>query len=118
MQILPALQKVFHKKPMIIYKRNKNHDELIRGNTLQGGKVFKTHFQTIKGELKSCNTTTKLYFYCTQAVSTKNFESYQTKRTFKILHKLNCKSSFLTYLMECTLFKIQYVGKAEITFNI
>ena len=35
---------------MITYKRNKNLGELIRVHTLQGGKVFKTHFQLIKGE--------------------------------------------------------------------
>ena len=34
---------------MITYKRNKNIGELIGGKTLQGGKVFKTHFQIIKG---------------------------------------------------------------------
>ena len=37
---------------------------------------------------------------------------------FKIFHKLNCKNSFAIYLMECTLCKIQYVGKAETHFNI
>ena len=35
---------------MITYKRNKNLGELIRVHTLQGGKVFKTYFQLIKGE--------------------------------------------------------------------
>ena len=37
---------------------------------------------------------------------------------FKIFHKLNCKSSFVIYLVECTLYKIQYVEKAETPFNI
>ena len=41
-----------------------------------------------------------------------------TKRTFKIFHKLNCKSRFVIYLMECSLCKIQYVGKAETPLNI
>ena len=76
------------------------------------------HLQIIRGESKSCNTTNKSSLCCTQVVNTKNFESYQTKRTFKIFHKLNCKSSFVIYLMECTLCKIQCVGKAETSFNI
>ena len=42
LQISPTPQKVFDKKPMITYKRNKNLGELIGGHTLQGGKVFKT----------------------------------------------------------------------------
>ena len=113
MQILYTLQKAFDKKPMITYKRNKNLGELIGGNILQGGKVFKTHLQIIKGESKSCNTRNKSSLCCTQVVNTKTFESYQTKRTFKIFDTLNCKSSFVIYLMYGTLCKIQYVGKAE-----
>ena len=39
-------------------------------------------------------------------------------RTFRPLHKLNCKRSFVIYLMECILCKIKYAGKAETPFNI
>ena len=53
LQISPTLQKVFDKKPMITYKRNKNLGELIGGHTLQDGEVFKTHIQVIKSESKS-----------------------------------------------------------------
>ena len=95
MQISPTLQKVFDKKPMMTYKRNKNLGKLIGDHTLKGAKVFKTHLQIIKGESKSCNTANKSSLYCTQVVNTKTFESCQTKRTFKFFHKLNCKSSFV-----------------------
>ena len=61
--------------------------------------------EIINGESKSCNTS----LCCTQVVNTITFES---------CHKLNCKTSFVIYLMECTLCKIQYVGKAETSFNI
>ena len=77
LQISPTLQKVFDKKPMITYKRNKNLGELIGGNTLQGGQVFKTHLQIIRGESKSSNTTNKSYLCCTQGFN------IQTNRTFK-----------------------------------
>ena len=118
LQISPTLHKVFDKKSMIIYKRNKNLEVLIGGHTLQGGKLFKTHLQIIKRESKSCNTTNKLSLCCTQVVSTNTFKSYQTKKTFKIFHKLNCKIGFVIYLMECTLCKIKHVGKVETPFNI
>ena len=118
LQISPTLQEVFDKKPKVTYKRNKNLDKLIRGHTLQGEKVFKTHLQLINGESKSCNATNKLSFCCAQVVNTKSFKSYQTKRKFKIFHKLNCKSNIVIYLMDCILCKIQYIGKAEATFNI
>ena len=113
LQISPILQKVFKNKPMITYIRDKNFGELRGDHTLQGGKVFKTHLQIIKDKSKSCNTTNKSSLCCTQLVNTKTFESYQTKKMFKIFHKLNCTSSFVMYLMKCTLFKIQYAGKAE-----
>ena len=103
---------------MITYKRNKNLGELIGGHTLQDGKFFKTLLQIIKGESKSCNTTNKLSLCYTQVVNSKAFESYQSKRAFKIFHKLNCRGIFVIYLMECTLCKIQYVGKTETPFNI
>ena len=99
LQISPTLQKVFDKKPMITYKRNKNLGELIGGHTLQGRKVFNTHLQIIRDESKSCNTTNKSSFCCTQVVYTKTFKSYQTKRTFKIVHKLDCKNSSSILLM-------------------
>ena len=117
-QISSTLQKVFDKKLITTYKRYKNLGQLIGGNTLQGGKVFKTDLQIIKGESKSCNTTNKSSLCCTQVVNSKTFESYQSKRTFKIFHKLNRKSSFVIYLMKCTPCKIQYVGKTETPFNI
>ena len=118
MQIRYTLQKVFDKKPVITCKRNKNLGKLIGGHTLQGGKVFKTHLQIISGESKSCNTRNKSSLCCTQVVNDKTFGSSQTKRTFKIFHKLNSKGGFVIYLMECTLCKIQYIRKAEIPFNI
>ena len=88
---------------MITNKRNKNLGEHIGGHTLQGTKVFKNHLQVIKGESKSRITTNKSSLCCAQIVNTTTFESYQTIRTFKIFHKLNCKSSFAIYLMECSL---------------
>ena len=43
--------------------------------------------------------------------------SHQTKRMY-IFHKLTCKSQYVTYLMECMLSKIQYVGRSETPFNL
>ena len=47
-----------------------------------------------------------------------SFKSNQTNRVFKIFHNINCKSTFLIYLLECNICNIQYVGKSETTFNI
>ena len=37
---------------------------------------------------------------------------------FKIYHRVDCKSSFVIYLLECYICNIQYVGKSETPFNI
>ena len=55
---------------------------------------------------------------CKQAIKTEHFKSSQTNRTFRIFQKAICKSNFIIYILECELCKIQYVGKAETTFNI
>ena len=44
--------------------------------------------------------------------------SQQTKQEFNIFFKLNRKSEYVIYLMECILSKMQYVGKAETAFNL
>ena len=44
--------------------------------------------------------------------------SQQTKQTFNIFFNLNRKSEYVIYLMKCVLYKMQYVRKAEIAFNL
>ena len=46
------------------------------------------------------------------------FRSNQTNKTFKIYHKINCKSSFAICLLEYYICNIQYMGKSETPFNI
>lgn len=43
--------------------------------------------------------------------------SQQNGQIFTIFHKVNCKSDFVIYLLECRRFPIQYVSKAETDFN-
>ena len=52
---------------------------------------------------------------CQQLISTTTFKNNQTNKTFKIYHRVNCKSS---YLLESFICNIQYVGKSETPFNI
>ena len=70
-----------------------------------------------KGKYEPCNRS-KPSLFCKQVIDTSTFRSYQTQQLYTIFHKLNCKSKFIIYLMECTLCKVQYVGKAETAFNI
>ena len=40
------------------------------------------------------------------------------KTNIYIFFTLNCKNEYFIYLMECILCKMEYVGKAEIAFNL
>ena len=56
--------------------------------------------------------------YCNQVAATLGFKSCTNqKSSFKIYHNVNCKRNFLIYLMECSLCKIEYAGKAETSSN-
>ena len=44
--------------------------------------------------------------------------SQEPKQTFSIFFNLNCRSEYVFYLMECILYKMQYVGKAGTAFNL
>ena len=79
--------------------------------------MFKAHSKSREGKCEPCNTS-KPSLCCKQVIDTSTFQSYQTQQLYTIFHKLNCKSKFIIYLMECALCKIQYVGKAETAFNI
>ena len=55
---------------------------------------------------------------CQQLISATTFKSNQTNKTFEIYHRVNCKSSFVIYLIQCYICNIQYVGKSETSINI
>ena len=56
--------------------------------------------------------------YCNQGVTTNPYRSQQTKPTFHDFFNLNCKSEHDIHLTEFILCNIQYVGKAEVAFNL
>ena len=66
------------------------------------------------GKCVPCNLTR---FLCYQQLISK-FKSNQTNKTFKIYHRVNCKSSFGICLLECHICNIQYAGKSKTPFNI
>ena len=113
LQINSELQETFQNNPFVAYERKKNLQEIIGGHTIKNGKVFKVHSKSREGKCEPCNTS-KPWLCCKQVTK----QSYQTQQLCAIFHKLNCKSKFIIYLIECALCKIQYVGKAETAFKI
>ena len=77
---------------------------------------MKTKNNPHTGKCLPCNSTHCLC--CQQLISTTSFRNNQTNKTFKIYHRVNCKSSFFIYLLECFICNIQQVHKSETPFNI
>ena len=39
-------------------------------------------------------------------------------KVFDIFHTVNCQSTFVIYIIECRICRLQYVGKSETAFNL
>ena len=102
--------------PIIAFRKGTSLKQIIATNTiLNYKKLVKTkNNHTVK--CVPCNSTHCLC--CHQLISTTTFKSNQTNKTFKIHHRVKCKSSFVIYLLECYIYNIQYVGTLETPFNI
>ena len=100
------------------FKRNRNLRDMIGQKTLLNNKVQrKKSIRTQKGWCSPCNSHGKNEC-CSHVRNTNEFKSNVTKEKFKIHHRVNCRSKFVIYLLECILCKIQYVGKSEWPLNI
>ena len=118
LQINPNMQNTFKEKPIMAYRRNKNLGDILGQKNLKNGKVIRKQDITgRKGGCSPCHTRND-NLCCKQVQNTSTFRSWKTKKEFKIFHRVNCKSKFVIYLLECTKCGIQYVGKSEWAMNI
>ena len=100
---------------MIAFRKGISLKQLIGTNTIHNNEKLKK-LKIIIIKCVPCNSTHCLC--CQQLISTTTFKSNQTNKTFKIYHTVNCKSSFVIYLLERYTCNIQYVGKSETPLNI
>ena len=117
MQVNPELKEIFQSSQIIAFRKNKNLKQIIGSNTIEHNKKLTISNNKVNGKSSPCLSNTRA-LYCKQVVSTTSFKSNQTNCVFKIFHNINCKSTFLIYLLECNICNIEYVGKSETTFNI
>ena len=118
LQSNPNLREIFNEPPMTAYRRNVSIGDLLNSHTLNQNQVVRKNRRKKEGKCQPClsrrnNLCCKLLKSCT------SFRSHQTKKVYRIFHTLNCKSTWVLYLMECRLCPvIQYVGKSEPPANI
>ena len=119
LQIIPEVKECFSEPPIISYRRSKTVRDMIGSNEIINNKVrrnFKLNKHHSITFCKPCNT--KGCLCCNQLKCTSELKSSITNRTYKIFHEINCKSKFVTYLLECKQCKLQYIGKSVWQFNI
>ena len=51
--------------------------------------------------------------WCNHVKTTSHFQDADNRHTYKILHNLNCESSWVLHLVECNVCKLKDVGKSE-----
>ena len=110
------LKKTFSTLPIIAFRKGTSLKQIIGTNTIHNNeKLIKTKINHHTGNCVPCNSTRCLC--CQQLISTTTFKSNQTNKTFKIYHRVNCKSSFVIYLLEYYICNIQYAGKHHSTLG-
>ena len=118
LQINAKMQTIFKEKPIIAFRRNTNLGDILGQKNLKNGIVIrKKDIMNKSGRCSPCYTRSD-NLCCNQIENTSTFRSQRTKKEFQIFHRVNCKSTFIIYLLECTKCGIQYIGKSERAMNI
>ena len=111
---ITGCKETFSTLPIIAFRKGTSLKQII--GIHNNNKLIKTKINHHTGKCVPCNSTRCLC--CQQLISTTTFKSNQTNKMFKLYHRVNCKSSFVIYLLECYICNIQYVGISETPFNI
>ena len=111
LQANQSCKKTFSMLPIITFRKGTSLKQVIGTNVIHNNeKLIKTKNNHHTRKCVPCNSAWCLC--CQQLISSTTFESNQTNKT------VNCKSSFVIYLLECYICNIQYIGKSETPFNI
>ena len=112
LQANQSCKKTFSTFPIIAFRKGTSLKQTVGSNTIHNNeKLIKTKNNHHTGTCVPCNSTRCLC--CQQLISTTATKVIKPKTPFKIYHRLNYKSSFIIYLLECYICNIQYVGKSK-----
>ena len=82
---------VFQATPMIVFKRSKNHQEIIRGYTVKQGKVFMKNLARLNEKNMPCSSTRPSLCY-KQILNAQMFES-TNKKNVEYITQTNLQKS-------------------------
>ena len=112
LHINPNLAEMFQNPPILAFLWSKNPRDITGTKLIKNSKVKRKFANKIQGKRTPCLANSRT-LCCKQVVHITLFRSDQTNRIFQIYRNLNCKSKYVIYLLECSKYKIQYVGKTE-----
>lgn len=115
LQSKERLAHIFRERPVIAYKRSKSLRDVLVRTTLMD-RTSEGH-AIIKGSCGPCNK--PKCSWCVLINKTSTFTGTQRDdKVFDIFHTVNCQSTFVIYIIECRICRLQYVGKSETAFNL
>ena len=109
------LAHIFRERPIIAYRRSKSLRDILVSTKLTG-RTREGHITTM-GSCGPCNK--PKYSWCVLINKTSTFTGTRLDgKVFDIFHTVNCQSTFVIYIIECRICRLQYVGKSETAFNL
>ena len=115
LQSKERLAHIFRERPIIAYRRSKSLRDILVSTKLTG--------RTPEGQtttMGSCGPCNKpKCSWCVLINKTSTFTGTRRDgKVFDIFHTVNCQSTFVIYIIECRICRLQYVGKSETAFNL
>ena len=113
LQLKERLAHIFRERPIVAYRRSKSLCDILVSTKLTG-RTLEEHTTTM-GSCGPCNKCS----WCVLINKTSTFTGMgQDGKAFDVFHTVNCQSTFLIYIIECRICRLQYVGKSETAFNL
>lgn len=117
LQLNPDINDHFKEPPIMAYRRCRNLKDILGSKIIENNRVVRRPLTPAVGKCTPCMSKTG-NLCCKQIANTSSFRSASNGKTFRIFHHVNCKSTFVIYIMECSRCKLQYIGKSEFPMNI
>ena len=115
LQSKERLAHIFRERPIIAYRRSKSLRDILV-STKVTGRTPEGHTTTM-GSCCPCNK--PKCSWCVLINKTSTFTGTRRDgKVFDIFHTVNCQSTFVIYIIECRICRLQYVGKSETAFNL
>ena len=111
LQSKERMARVFNKRPLVAYRR----PMILRDKLVNTKFRIKRDQPSAEDGCKPCNK--HRCSWCQSLCITNTFTGTRSNREFKILHSLNCQSSWGIYVIKCQKCDLQYIGKSESNFN-